>query len=336
MDIHQVDPPDEDTLAEWQAVVERSQGIGRPWARPRRLPEVRAELRGPTSRHHVTAYAGRAGGAIVSAGSLTLSLVDNPRTAEIELDTDPDHRRSGHGSAMLSHLENVARADGRSLMNAEAHHPLSGPADGAGCANIDFLTRRGFRHGLGDVHRVLDLPVPGDLLDRLAAAAAPHHPAYRILALTDRVPEEHLASFAVIEASLMTEAPVGEVEREAELADPGLVREGERLREDQGREACTTLALDPTGEVVAFTTVVTTRHDPDTAFQWGTVVRRQHRGHRLGLAVKVANHRLLQEHAPQVRSVFTYNAEVNSHMGAVNAAVGYRPVERLGELQKRL
>ena len=34
--------------------------------------------------------------------------------------------------------------------------------------------------------------------------------------------------------------------------------------------------------------------------------------------------------------VFTYNAEVNDHMIAVNEQMGFRPVARLGEFQKKL
>jgi len=32
----------------------------------------------------------------------------------------------------------------------------------------------------------------------------------------------------------------------------------------------------------------------------------------------------------------TYNAESNTHMVGVNEALGFRPVERLGNLQRRL
>jgi len=57
---------------------------------------------------------------------------------------------------------------------------------------------------------------------------------------------------------------------------------------------------------------------------------------RLGLALKVANLQLLQGLPPDARRVTTYNGEVNSHMIGVNERLGFRPVERLGEFQKRL
>ena len=50
--------------------------------------------------------------------------------------------------------------------------------------------------------------------------------------------------------------------------------------------------------MVAYTDLAATEHEPERAYQWGTLVRPDHRGHRLGLAVKVANLRLLQESAP--------------------------------------
>ena len=50
--------------------------------------------------------------------------------------------------------------------------------------------------------------------------------------------------------------------------------------------------------MVAYTDIATTVHEPGRAYQWGTLVRRDARGHRLGLAVKVANLRLLQDDVP--------------------------------------
>ena len=86
--------------------------------------------------------------------------------------------------------------------------------------------------------------------------------------------------------------------------------------------------------MVAYSDLATTVHEPGKAYQWGTLVRQDARGHRLGLAVKVANLRLLQRERPDVRELITYNAEVNSHMIGVNERLGFVPVARLGEFQK--
>ena len=84
-------------------------------------------------------------------------------------------------------------------------------------------------------------------------------------------------------------------------------------------------------DLVAYTDIVVTVHESERAYQWGTLVRPDHRGHRLGLAVKVANLRLLQETQPQITTVVTFNADVNAPMVAVNEQLGFRPVQWLGE-----
>ena len=97
-----------------------------------------------------------------------------------------------------------------------------------------------------------------------------------------------------------------------------------------------TVAQDRDGEVVAYTELSVPTDGKPQAYQWGTLVDPAHRGRRLGLAVKVANHRLLQERMPGLEEVLTFNAEVNDHMIAVNEALGFVPTARGAQFQKRL
>jgi len=169
----------------------------------------------------------------------------------------------------------------------------------------------------------------------MAGMAEPHHRAYTLRSWVGTVPDELVAGWAVLDASLETEAPVGGLDLEPQRAEVSSVRESEDLIARQGRTSFHTVALDRGGGVAGYTHIVVSGADGN-AYQWGTLVRRQDRGHRLGLALKVANLRLLQRERPEVPSVTTYNAESNVHMVAVNDALGFVPVERLGEFQKRL
>ncbi len=242
---------------------------------------------------------------------------------------------------MLAHVEDQARARGRERLTAEVMWPYEAGADGTGSDELAWARRQGFELGLVDVQRRLPLPVPDELLDALAAEAAAHHEGYELRSFTGPIPESLAEGWVALDATLMTEAPMGDIEREAQTADVARLRAEEALIAKQGRVKVNTVALAPPDdsgerELVAYTDIALTVHESERAYQWGTLVRTDHRGHRLGLAVKLANVRLLQEAHPQITTVVTYNADVNAPMVAVNERLGFRPVQWLGELQKKL
>ena len=77
-------------------------------------------------------------------------------------------------------------------------------------------------------------------------------------------------------------------------------------------------------------------HAPHWGFQSGTIVAPEHRGHRLGLAIKLANHRQLRAHFPSCRVLVTGNADVNAPMNAVNEALGFVPAGSLSSWSVRV
>ena len=335
--VEELDPHDDRTLAAWHATIDRARRAETGDAAPVwTLPELTETLRTPRVGRRVSAYVGRLGREVVVAGVLEVPLLANLGSADLDVSVAPEHRRRGYGSVMLAHLEGLAADLGRRRLNAEFSWDHDHGPDPSGTTGSDFATRHGYLFGLGDVQRELRGRLADDLLDALAAEAAERHAAYTLRSWVGPVPEELLAGWLALDASLDTEAPTGDLHRELGSLDTGAHRDGERLLERQGRTAHHVVALDAAGEVVAYTQLVTTVHEPDRAYQWGTLVHRDHRGRRLGLAVKVAAHRLLQQGSPDVVRVTTWNAESNTHMIAVNERFGFVPAARLAELQKTL
>jgi GNAT superfamily N-acetyltransferase len=305
------------------------------------LDEVRAAMADPDERTFRIGWAGWLAHPdlpprVVATGWMSGSTVDNTDLANVLVCCTPAERGHGYAAAMLAHVEEQARARGRDRLVSEVAWPYAGGADGAGSADLAWAGRQGFELALVDVQRRLAIPVPVDRLDALAAEAASHHEGYEVRSFSGQVPDDLVEGWAALSAMLMTEAPMGEIDREQETADVGAIRAEEALLERQGRVRLGTAALSPDGELVAYTDIVVTVHESERAYQWGTLVRTDHRGHRLGLAVKVANVRLLQETQPQLTTVVTYNADVNAPMVAVNARLGFRPVQWMGELQKKI
>lgn len=336
MEIRALDAGDPDAMAAWHATYHAGHAFGRDLPTVWNLEELRAELLGVRTARLVEPYGGYVDGVPVVAGIVTLPQLESRHVARLDLTTGPDHRRDGHGSAMLEHLVARAVAHGRDTLQVEAEWGYDEPADGAGTAGADFLTGHGFTFSLGDVKRALALPVDEALLDRLAREAAPHHTGYTLRHWRGRVPDDVVDGFAGLIGSLMTEAPQGELDVQEEVVDRARIRSDEDVLAASGRTKHTTVAVAGDGELVAYSELVASSHEPERAHQWGTLVRAEHRGHRLGLATKTHNLRWFQPHGAGCEALLTWNAESNGPMVAINDALGFRPVGRLGEFQRRL
>ncbi|GGO90050.1 GNAT family N-acetyltransferase [Nocardioides phosphati] len=310
---------------------------GRPGdAAPWPLPEVRDFVSTPTGFRWCGAWLATREGEAVGAGLLDLPLSSNRTMANVSVLVLPAARRTGVGSALLEVLEREAAARGRTLVLGEVEFGIDVPDEGAAEPGLLFARSHGYAVGQADFQRRLDLPVDAALLDRLAAEAAPHHAAYELVSWRGPVPDDLAARYAALASQLLVEAPTGDLEIEGEDPSVAALREREAARVRQGTSVWHTVALTAEGELVAHTVVAVSEHNRELCEQWGTLVRSDHRGHRLGLAVKVANHRALQADGPPAKQIATWNATVNDHMAAINEQLGFHRVGRLVEVQKQI
>lgn len=337
LEIRELDPSDDAALDAWHHVYEVAETFelgdaATAW----QLEEVRAMMQDAGSVAWLGGWSAVLDGEVVGAGWMRTPLLDNPELAEVTIHVLPGRRRQGIGTVLAGHLEDVARDRGRRVLTGLASWAYDGGSGGDRGSGPGFARACGYDLALSEVQRELRLPVDEDLLQRLADDAARAHPAYTLHSWVGPVPDDLLPGWAELTSTLATEAPTGDLELEREAVSTEVVREREAMVERQGRTKYNTVALSSSGEVVAYSDLATTVHEPGRAYQWGTLVRPSDRGHRLGLAVKVANLRLLQRERPDIVRLTTYNAEVNAHMIGVNEAMGFVPIARLGDFQKKL
>ncbi|CAM3311021.1 GNAT family N-acetyltransferase [Nocardioides dubius] len=332
----EVDPFDREQMDAWHAVYAAAEQFGRgehsnDWL----LEELRAAKQSVDPSERMWIHAALVDGEMAGVSELEVYELDNRELAWFKVYTLPQRRGQGVGTALLEHAEAQARALGRPRMLTEVVFDYDLPVDGAGSKDAEFVIRRGFRLGIGDVQRVLRLPIADDVLTGLAGQAAPSA-GYRLESFHGAVPEQWVAGYAALSATLNTEAPMGDLLLENESADVEVFRTREQLLARQGRTRWATIALDGADQVVGYTELMVSSLEPERAYQWGTLVAVEARGARLGVALKARNLAAVQAAGLGVERIYTWNAEVNAHMVAVNDALGFEPVARMGEFHKEL
>jgi hypothetical protein len=260
-------------------------------------------------------------------------LHDNTTKVFASIDVDPPHRCRGAGSALLDQVVQVAGDWSRDEVVGDLLAPAASTPEHP---YRRFATKRGFTEASMESIRHLSLPVPDGQLDELAESARPYWgQRYDLATFMDGVPDALQQSLCDASNLLDVDAPSGDIEFEPESLTPERYRDELGLEREQGTTRLTTVALDRSdGRVVAFTDLIVLGGTRRAVWQWGTLVQAEHRGHRLGLAVKVANLRALQEAFPEREYVITGNADLNAWMVSINERLGFR-VRELGPMYLR-
>jgi RimJ/RimL family protein N-acetyltransferase len=327
-----IEPRDQAVFDEWHEAMAAAASAGREYAVFWPREEMRAALLRQTPYFERELWAVRdEAGRIAGVLYIELPQKDNTSLAEVDLGVRPDHRRQGFGTALAQVAEERLAHHGRTIVQAMVHRPLDGEAPGQAFARAHGLTV-----GIVDMHRILELPLAQEFLEELAAEVADHHRDYRLVTWQDRCPDDLVDAYAALESTFNEEAPMGELELEAEVWDADRVRFREEQARAGGRRPWITVAVAPDGTLAGETELFFPEHDQVNAHQSGTLVAPAHRGHRLGLALKVRNHLEMQRVHTEPRVLHTWNAEENTAMNAVNARLGYRPVELTEEWQRKI
>ncbi len=289
-------------------------------------PEMFARARAPEISGRQEYWLLRDGGLPVGIYELELPLADNTDLVDLTLAVAPAHQHRGHGRVLLDHaLARIAELGRHQVIGS-----VNEPTDGAQNRPMRFAAAAGATRSLGEMRRTLDLrALDQERLARMRAEAEGAAEGYQLVSWTGPCPDELVDDYAALVARMSTDAPMGGLDIEPEHWDAGRIREREQVMATQGRTQVATVARSgDDGPLVAFTDVVTTRHDPANAFQWDTLVLKEHRGHRLGALVKVANLERLRTEAPDARWVHTWNADENTYMISINEAMGFVPAQR--------
>ncbi|HEV2528101.1 MAG TPA: GNAT family N-acetyltransferase [Thermomicrobiales bacterium] len=290
----------------------------------------------------------RVDGIAVGRGSLGWSTEGGSPLAFPTVEVLPAYRRASYGSMLADHIEKLAAEMDRTLLRTWVGHPERGNGEriespaGAGSIPADdpgvlFLLRREYQ--LGQVGRtsVLDLPVDPDVLSRLRTTAEAASADYRLVTWIGSAPDDRVDDLCLLRTRMSTDAPNGAMLIEEETWTPERLRKRERQVEDGGQTILTAAAEHrATGRLVGYTNLYVPSDFAQPVDQGTTLVLSEHRGHRLGVLIKVANIEQLRQFGPDATMIVTGNAEENRYMLSTNEALGFRPLLAEGVWEKHL
>jgi GNAT superfamily N-acetyltransferase len=332
MEIRRLDPHDDAQMRRFHEIGWRAEREdGRPWNSFWTYQEMAGLIREPTEDQRMDCFSVYDGDRMVAGGLVDLSLMDNLDKAFVFPAVEPELRGRGFGGMLLEALVEHARDNGRSQVTGMTAVPFE---ERYSSGILRFADKHGFRLANTEIMRILRLPVPDGLLEEVRRESAARHEGYEIQTYVDDLPEQYLPSYCHLRNQLALDAPTGDLDFEEEASTPETIRQRLERNKRSGRTTYLSLAvLD--GEAVAHSDIAVPPSGTES-HQLGTLVRRDHRGHRLGAAVKVANLEALQRDRPDITEVHTQNAETNEWMVRINERLGFEPVAVCPEFLRHL
>ena len=256
----------------------------------------------------------------------------------VGVEVAPDYRRRGIGRALFDAIVEVARESGCRVLQSyclstDLSEPRLPSPTGFGSAPLNaastqFALSLGFT--LEQVERYSRLPLPADadrVAQSLVEATAAAGDDYEIISWQGDTPDEWVDDIALLATRMSTDAPSAGLEATEDVWDADRVRADEKLRADDPRIPLVAAAVHrPSGRLAGFTELSVPPEASRVVSQEDTLVLREHRGHRLGMLLKLANVQYLEAVHPGHPAIITFNAEENRHMLSVNEHVGFVPV----------
>ncbi len=245
---------------------------------------------------------------------------ENVDMAGVRGGVHPDHRGQGLGRALLERVRSDAAEVGRTKVYSGT---VQGTAGEAAMTALGFEAIHAYAISRLDLHGA-DTGRWDRLYDDAAAASAD----YDLVRIVGETPPEQVEDVVALFAAI-NDAPMTDPDAEPDVWDADRVRGYDAAMAARRQTVYRVMARHrPTGAWAGHTVLCIDEFDPAVGHQEDTSVVGDHRGHRLGLRLKIEMLRWIAEERPEVRGTETWNSVENHHMLAVNELLGTEVVDR--------
>lgn len=290
-------------------------------------------------------------GELVGRGVVAYQRGEGETTAWLEVGVAPAARRGGVGSALLADAEAAALAEGRTIAEIATQHTVEqvqasatrlGGADGERVIPGDdpavlWALARGYTLGQAERMNRCDVAaIAPDLPQLIADGERRSGASYALRYWSGRTPSDLLDTMANAREHMALDVPAGGLHVDAEHWSASRVenRDGQFVASGETPLGVAAIHLE-SGTIAGYSELILT-DGKQIAEQYDTLVLADHRGHGLGMRLKSANLQRLIDLAPERARVYTWNADENRYMLAINDRLGFQVVGYTGIWQRAL
>src|SRR4029079_18549198 len=208
MEIQRFGPDDTDRLQQYVEVETSARAIYSPWQRPPTLRSEWGRCRYGWDGEVEAPYVGLEGDVPVAVGRVATTDYDNLHLAWLGVQVPADHRRRGHGTAMLEAVGAGTNAPGRTVIGIDGWDSES---------TKGFAARHGLEQKSAAIQRRQSMAeLDWGEIERLHKEAASAATEYEVVRREGRTPDDELEELALV-ASAINDAPTDDLDLEDEV-----------------------------------------------------------------------------------------------------------------------
>jgi len=291
------------------------------------VDEVTTELTTPKSSAQYMLWLARNSNQepVATAALLLFTNAQQGHLACLNLQIHPAHRQDEKiGSALLTTVIRSALVENRRSITAEAIK---------GTYADNFLSAKGFR----PVNLLTELLLRLDVTDKIESNdSAKKYLGYRLKTWRGAAPD-HLIEVFVEAKKSIADRPLGKLDFGIPHWDAAEVHALAKSLNKQGKHLHTTALIDTKdGNIAGFTELILPNSLIGRAWHNDTVVAPALRGQGVGFLIKTVMLQQIKTIYPDIKEIYTINADSNLAMLKINLKLGFRPIRQVIDYQLNL
>ncbi|MBW3084557.1 hypothetical protein KEM60_00745 [Austwickia sp. TVS 96-490-7B] len=336
MELVELDLADHEQAEHYWRVRETALSAGRPRYQPTRLEDFLELLALPDETYRRRVIAVSAQHSMMGAAvELTPTDVQSQDVWVFPF-VPPHYRGEGIGRMLIEELIRHAQDAERTRMLSAVEFAGDNLAEASRHPYVHFARSHGFEIGRRLIRWELTLPVDPSIRASFDQAAYPRLEGYR-LAIFEGLPPPQWrdmlwALHAVSDDHDMARELAVQPDRTS--SDPETTA---TMWLGQGHAILTAIAVGPQDDLVGLCTVrIPPKPESAAILQGATYVDEAHRRRRLAPMLLLALSTWIDTHAPQRKHLHNTTVEIDRKMASLSRALGYRPIETMLRVSRRI